>query len=176
MKIGVFCSANDNIASAYFDAAKTLGKWMAAQGHVLVYGGSNCGLMECIGQAVHQNGGMTIGIIPDILEKGSRRSEALDVEIPCGSLSQRKDLLMAQSDVLVALPGGIGTLDEIFTVAAAHKIGYTAQRVILYNVDGFWNPLLALLDHLCEEGMLQRDFAEILSVADSMEDLIRKLE
>ena len=124
MKIAVFCSANKNIDPDFFTLTEEMGKWMAENGHDLVFGGCNSGLMDCIGKAVKVNGGRTIGVVPTLVERGGRTFPDLDIEIPCDNLSDRKDLMLAQSDIFVALPGGIGTLDEIFTIAAAHTIGY----------------------------------------------------
>ena len=111
MKIGVFCSANNNIDPDFFTATEEMGRWMADNGHTLVFGGCNIGLMQCIGKAVKDHGGMTIGVVPTLVERGGQKFAVLDVEIACDYLSDRKDLLVAQSDIIVALPGGVGTLD-----------------------------------------------------------------
>ena len=109
MKIAVFCSANDTIAPEYFTLTEQLGRWMAEQGHSLVFGGCNLGLMECVAKAVHEAGGQTIGVVPSVIEERGRVSDYVDVEIPCDNLSDRKELMLAQSDVSIALPGGVGT-------------------------------------------------------------------
>ena len=113
MKIGIFCSANDNIDPDFFKLTAELGRWVGEQGHTLVFGGSNQGLMECIGRAAHEAGAQTVGVVPRILEAGGRVSDSVDVNIACDNLSDRKELILARSDVFVALPGGIGTLDEV---------------------------------------------------------------
>ena len=97
-----------------------------------------------------------IGVIPRVVEKGGRISNSVDVNIACDNLSDRKDLILAQSDVLITLPGGIGTLDEVFTVAASRTIGYHAKTVILYNMNGFFDSLIGLLDDLQQRGMIRR--------------------
>ena len=171
MNIAVYCSANSNISPAYFRAAEELGKWMGQQGHTLVFGGCNLGLMECIGKAVHDAGGRCIGVVPTIIEKGGKKSDYIDVDIPCDNLSDRKDLMLMHSDVAVALPGGIGTLDEVFTMAAAATIGYHQKRVILYNIDGFWQPLIALLDTLQQRGFVRGNYTRMITVANSFEEL-----
>lgn len=171
MKIAVFCSANNQIAPVYFQKAEELGRWMADQGHTLVYGGCNSGLMEAVGRAVHEGGGMTIGVIPTLVEQGGRQSQYVDVEIPCDNLDDRKHLMLAQCDVAVALPGGIGTLDELFTVAASHTIGYHQKMVILYNIEGFWDSLVALLDDLQAKGMIRGNYTEYIQVANNMDEL-----
>ena len=105
MKIGVFCSANQQIDAEYFELTRQLGAWMAAQGHTLVFGGCDMGLMECVARAVKEGGGYTIGIVPTLIERGGHVSDYVDTKILCDNLSDRKDLLLAQSDILVALPG-----------------------------------------------------------------------
>jgi uncharacterized protein (TIGR00730 family) len=173
MKIGVFCSANQNIDADFFRATEQMGRWMAEKGHTLVFGGCNIGLMECIGRAVHDNGGRTIGVVPQIVEKGGGTFSDLDVFIPCDNLSDRKDLMLMQSDVIVALPGGIGTLDEIFTVAGSKTIGYHQKRVILYNMKGFWDSLIALLDDLQARGVIRGDYHDMITAASTLEELQR---
>lgn len=176
MKIAVFCSANRNIDPDFFAMTEELGKWMGENGHDVVFGGCNMGLMDCIGKAVKANGGRAIGVVPSLVEKGGRTFDDLDVEIPCDNLSDRKDLLLAQSDIVVALPGGIGTLDEIFTVAASHTIGYHHKMVILYNMKGFWNSTIALLDDMQQKGMIRGEWHDYIDVANDFEELKEKME
>lgn len=228
MNIGIFCSANDNIEREYFDRTEEFGRWCAENGHSIVFGGCNMGLMGCVAEAFgayphplpkgkgdcsssskglngsnglcvqegssgssvqdgsrglsSSNGsrdligsrrakGNLIGVVPRIVERGGRMSDRLTVHIPCDNLSDRKDLLLAHSNVVVALPGGIGTLDEVFTVAAAHTIGYHQKRIILYNIGGFWNTLIALLDDLQQRGMIRGHWKDYISVANSFEEL-----
>lgn len=173
MKIGVFCSANNDIDPVFFTAAEELGSWMAEESHTLVFGGCNTGLMQCVAQAVKKNGGRTVGVIPTLVEKGGRVSECVDVQFRCDNLSDRKDLLVSQSDLLVALPGGIGTIDEVFTAAASATIGYHDKRVVLYNIKGFWQPLIDMLDYLTVKGMTRGSWRSHIYVADSLEDIKR---
>ena len=171
MKICVFCSANEQIDPAFFSLTEELGKWAAENGHAIVYGGVNQGLMECLAKASKEAGGRTIGVVPMIVEKSGRISDYVDVEIPCDNLSDRKQLMMDQSDVFIALPGGIGTLDEVFTVAASATIGYHQKPVILYNMKGFWDSLIALLDDLQAKGMIRGNWRDYIKTADSIEQI-----
>ena len=169
MNIAVFCSANNNIDPDYFRAAEVLGRWIGANGHTLVYGGGNSGLMECIGKAVHEAGGRTVGVIPRIMAEGRRVSDYVDVEIPCEDLSDRKAIMIERSDEFYALPGGIGTIDEVFTVASAATIGYHHKKVTLCNVKGFWDSLITLLNDHQQKGMIRgeyHDYIEIKSIDD----------
>lgn len=171
MKIGVFCSANDNIDAEFFKRTEELGRWAAENGHTIVFGGCNMGLMECVAKAAKQAGGTTIGVVPTKVEERGRVSDWLDVHIPCADLNDRKQLLMLQSDVFVALPGGIGTLDEVFTVVASATIGYHSKQVILYNIDGFWNSLMAMLDDLERKGMVRGEWRKHIMEATTLDEI-----
>ncbi len=175
MKICVFCSANQQIAPEFFNLTAELGTWAAENGHAIVYGGVNQGLMECVAKAAKTAGGQTIGVIPMMVEKSGRVSDYVDIEIPCDNLSDRKQLMMDQSDMFIALPGGIGTLDEVFTVAASATIGYHQKLVILYNMNGFWNSLIALLNDLQQRGMIRGDWHDHIKTADSLEEICRMI-
>lgn len=171
MKIGVFCSANSNIDPDFFVRTEGLGRWIGEHGHRLVFGGCDMGLMECVAKAAHDSGAMTIGIIPTKVEERGHVSGYVDVQFRCNDLSDRKELLLGQSDILIALPGGIGTLDEIFTVAASATIGYHDKMVILYNIKNFWAPLISLLDELTAKGMIRGDWHTHIKVAESIEEI-----
>ena len=171
MKICIFCSANQQIDPDFFSMTEELGKWAAENGHDIVFGGVNQGLMECVGKAAREHGGRTIGVVPMIVEKSGRTSDHMDIEIPCDNLSDRKQLMMDQSDVFVALPGGIGTLDEVFTIAASATIGYHKKRVILYNMKGFWDSLINLLNNLQAKGMIRGDWQQYIKIANSLQEL-----
>ncbi len=144
---------------------------MSEKGHTLVYGGVNQGLMECVSKAVKDTGGRTIGVIPRIVEKSGRVSDYVDVEILCDNLSDRKQLMLDKSDVFIALPGGIGTIDEVFTIAASATIGYHQKRVILYNINGFWDGLIQLMENLQQQGMVRGQWRDYIAVASTIEEL-----
>ena len=175
MKICVFCSANQQIDPDFFTMTEELGAWAADKGHSIVYGGVNQGLMEVLAKAAKAHGGRTIGVIPMSVEKSGRTSDYVDVEIPCDNLSDRKQLMMDLADVFIALPGGIGTIDEVFTVAASATIGYHQKPVILYNMKGFWDTLIAMLEDLQVKGMIRGDWRNYIITADSIEEISRMI-
>ena len=116
-KIGIFCSASENIDKMYFESARRIGEWIGQTGKTLIYGGANLGLMECVARTVKENGGKVIGVVPTKLEENGRVSSLLDEVIHTRNLSDRKDIMTEKSDVLVALPGGellkaLKTLEE----------------------------------------------------------------
>ena len=172
MKICVFCSANEKIDPDFFRETEALGKKKKKNGHSIVYGGVNCGLMA---KAAYQAGGHTVGVIPRIIEKNGRISEYVSEKIMCDNLSERKQLMQDESDVFIALPGGIGTIDEVFTIAASATIGYHHKRVILYNMKGFWNSMIAMLDDLQARGVIRRQWQDWIAVVNSLEDIERLL-
>lgn len=176
MKILVFCSANSDIDAGYFKATDEFGRWIGSHGHSLVFGGCNLGLMECVAKAVREAGGLTIGVVPSIIERGGKASPNMDVCIPCDNLSDRKDLMLARCDVAVALPGGLGTLDEVFTMAASATIGYHHKPVILLNLNGFWDKLIALLDDLQQKGFVRGHWSDIIKVASDVAEAERIID
>lgn len=171
MKLCIFCSANHQIDPEFFEMTNELGQWAAREGHVIVFGGVNQGLMECVAKATKEAGGHTIGVVPRIIEQHGRQSQYVDVEIACDNLSDRKQLMEEQSDVFIALPGGIGTLDEVFTIAASATIGYHQKSVILYNMKGFWNSLITMLDDLHSRGVTRKQWRTYIKVANSLDEL-----
>jgi uncharacterized protein (TIGR00730 family) len=171
MNIGVFCSANNQIDAAFFQQTEELGRWAAKNGHVIVFGGVNQGLMECLAKAVKEAGGETLGVVPSIVEETGRTSQYNDRVLTCNNLSERKQLMLDESDVFIALPGGVGTLDEVFTVAASYTIGYHHKRVILYNMKGFWDSTIRMLDDLQQRGMVRGQWRDYICVANNLDEM-----
>ena len=175
MHIGVFCSANTGIDSVFFDLTRRFGEWIGSEGHTLVFGGCNLGLMECVARAVKENGGTVIGVVPAKLEEKGSVSTLLDEVIHTRNLSDRKDVITEKSEILVALPGGVGTLDEIFHVIAAASIGYHQKKVIFYNEYGFYNELLAALKTLEDKGFARQSFSTYYETANNLDELKEKI-
>lgn len=170
-RIGVFLSSRSDVPAAYRQAAEDIGRWIGATGRTLVYGGARKGLMETLARRVKDNGGRVVGVVPQILVDRKLESNCVDVTFYCADLNDRKAILMRESDMLVALPGGIGTLDEVFTVLAASTIGTERKRVVLYNVDGCWDTLLRLLDELHAKGLSAAPAVGTVATASTPEEL-----
>lgn len=170
-KIGVYLSSKENLPENYVQAAREVGELIGRTGRILIYGGARKGLMEVLAQSVKQHGGRVYGMVPEIIEKRGLVSDAIDVTFRCVDLSDRKMMMNRESDVLVALPGGIGTLDEVFTVMANAAIGIRHQPVVFYNVDGCWDALLAALDNLFEQGLISGSPSDYYSVAHNIQEL-----
>lgn len=170
-KIGVYLSSKENLPESYVQAAREVGELIGKTGRILIYGGARKGLMEVLAQSVKQHGGRVYGMVPEIIEKRGLVSDAIDVTFRCVDLSDRKMMMNRESDVLVALPGGIGTLDEVFTVMANAVIGIRHQPVVFYDVDGCWDALLAALDNLFEQGLVSGSPSDYYSVAHNIQEL-----
>lgn len=169
--IAVFCAASDAVAPQFKQAAREVGELIGSLGCALVYGGARAGLMEITAAAAKGAGARIVGVVPFVLEERGRVSGLLDEKIHTRDLSERKDIMVARADVLVALPGGIGTLDEVFHTMAAATIGFHKKRVVLYNVDGFWDELLALLRCMAADGFVRGSLDDFLVVAGNVKEL-----
>ena len=175
-KIGVFLSANSQVDDICHQAVREVGEWIGRTRRTLIYGGAKKGLMEELAQATKQNGGRIFGVVPEIVVNRNLVSETLDVTIRTVDLADRKSIIIEKSDILLALPGGVGTLDEVFTALSMASIGYPSKRVVLYNPHGFWNSLLDLLADLHHKGMLRDSPQDLLSVVGNLEELQQLLD
>ena len=171
MNICVFCSANERLDADFYAMAEALGRWIAAEGHTLVFGGNDSGLMHSVSLGAHEGGGRVVGVVPRLIEQRGKLSPYLDVHIPTETLSDRKDLMELRSDAFVVLPGGIGTLDELFSMASAQGLGYHSKPIILYNMKGFWDSLIRMMDDLEAKGVIRGHWRESLLVAQSLDDV-----
>ena len=169
--IGVFLSSRSDVSAAYHEAARQVGQWIGETRRTLLYGGSKLGLMEVLARAAKEAGARVFGIVPQFVVDRNHVSELLDVEIRTAGLSDRKTVIIDRSDVLVALPGGVGTLDEVFTLLAGRTANETNKRVILYDVDGCWQPLIDLLDRLVEAGLYSADERQKVGVVTNIDEL-----
>ena len=173
-KIGIFCASSNDMESIYYEEAARLGQYIGGQKKTLVYGGNSTGLMEATARAVHEAGGQVMGVIPQIIYDRGTVSKYVDIEVPCVDLNDRKQLLADKSDIIIAMPGSVGTLDEAFTVIAANTIGYTDKRLIFWNINGFWNDLKMLFDGLRKKGVMRKEYTDVFTFVDTLDE-IKKL-
>ena len=169
--IGLFCAASEAIDSLYVDAAREFGRWLGSEAFTLVYGGAAKGLMEATASAAKSAGAHIVGVVPAILVARGAVSTLLDECVHVADLSERKDTILRRSDILVALPGGLGTLDEIFHVMASATIGFHDKKVVFYNVNNFWSSLIATLSEYRDKGFLRGEPDRFFAVADTLEEL-----
>ncbi len=146
--ICVYCSSSDAVEPHYFDAARSLGEQVAARGHSLVYGGADVGLMGALARSARQGGARVIGVIPEAIHEKGIAAKEIDELIVTPDLRSRKQAMEERADAFIALPGGFGTLEELLEVVTLRQLQLHAKPIVLLNVDGFYDPLLALFEQL----------------------------
>ncbi len=170
--ICVYCGSGDGRDPAYIEAAVTLGAAMAKAGIGLVYGGGSLGLMGKVARAVLDNGGRVTGIIPAFLSNKERMLRDVNELIVVEDMHQRKRLMFEKSDAFVALPGGVGTLEELVEQLTWSQLGQHEKPIILANINNFWNPLLALLEHMRGERFIRRGLEVRFRVVDQADAIL----
>lgn len=175
MNITVYCGSSLGKDPEYQVAARKLGLWIASNGHTLVYGGGNIGLMGIIADTVLENGGRVIGVIPGFLmqhEKGHNGLHTLEV---VNSMSTRKNRMIELGDVFVAMPGGIGTLEEITEILTLKRLRRTDKRAFFYNINGYYEPLCRAFQQMVDQEFLPQEEFEFFEFADGVEALQQAL-
>lgn len=165
----VFCGSGPGRNPAYVAAAKSFGTALAQSGMGLVYGGGSLGLMGEVARAVLAAGGRVTGIIPTFLSEKERMLKEVDELIVTEDMHERKRLMFERSDAFVALPGGIGTLEELVEQLTWAQLGRHDKPIVLANIEGFWAPLLGLLSHMRAEAFIRAGLEVRLNVVDSAE-------
>ena len=155
--ICVYCGSSPGRDEVYMKAGHLLGRSIAKAGLRLVYGGGTKGIMGAVADGALRAGGKVTGIIPRFLMNKEATESALgrlDDLVVTDNMHERKHLMFEKSDAFVALPGGIGTVEEIVEIMTWAQLGHHRKPIVFANVEGFWNPMLALLDHMKEEGFV----------------------
>jgi uncharacterized protein (TIGR00730 family) len=173
--ICVYCGSSPGADPVYVEAAKTFGARLAQYGVGLVYGGGGIGIMGAVARAVLSNGGHVTGIIPDFLlvKEGNFREVTEQHVVP--DMHKRKMMMFERADAFVALPGGVGTLEEIVEVMTWAQLGRHGKPIVFANINGFWDPLLQLLDHMRAEGFIRPDMPITYKVANTVDDILSKV-
>ncbi|MEH3145055.1 MAG: TIGR00730 family Rossman fold protein [Methylobacterium frigidaeris] len=171
----VYCGSGFGADPVYKDAARSLGRLLAEAGTGLVYGGGNVGLMGTVARAVLDHGGHVTGIIPDFLKSRERMLDDVQETIVVSDMHTRKKLMFDRSDAFVALPGGIGTLEELVEQMTWAQLGQHAKPILLLSVAEFWTPLLTLFDHMRRSGFIREGLDLSYLVATSPEEVLPAL-
>ena len=174
--ICVFCGSNAGANPAYLESAEIVGRGLAQRGVRVVYGGATVGMMGALADAVRGEGGDVVGVIPRAIFDREIGHTGLDDLRVVGSMHERKALMAELSDAFIALPGGIGTLEELFEVYTWAQLGIHTKPLGLMDVAGYFQPLVAFLDHAVQERFLRPEMRTLLAVSDELDDLLAELE
>ncbi len=171
----VYCGSRDGVDPAWRAEAEALGTTLAERGWRLVYGAGDVGLMGAVARATQAAGGETFGVIPVHLLELEVGKQDLSSFIVTENMHERKKVMYMNSDAIVVLPGGAGSLDEFFEVLTWRQLGLHDKPVYLLNTGGYWDPLLALLDHVIAQGFAADTLRGFVSVAGDVPDLVDRL-
>lgn len=176
MTVCVFCGARDGKKRFFLESARRFGTILGERGHSLIYGGGNVGLMGAVADAAMEAGALATGVIPKHLVDREIAHGGLDQLEMVGTMHERKARMHQLSDAFVALPGGIGTLEELTEVISWNQLSLLRHPVGLLNVDGYWNPFVSMLSEMAELGMTSPAAYQDLVVKDDPDELLVRLE
>ncbi|MDE1936942.1 TIGR00730 family Rossman fold protein [Bradyrhizobium sp.] len=172
----VYCGSGAGTNPRFIESARALGKVLAENGVRLVYGGGSVGMMGAVATSVLDHGGTVTGIIPGFLTAKENALKRVQEMIVTPDMHERKRLMFEHSDAFVALPGGIGTLEELVEQLTWQQLGRHAKPVLLANIDGFWEPLLALIAHMRSTQFIRANFSVDILKAERVEDILPRLQ
>ncbi|MDZ4114372.1 MAG: TIGR00730 family Rossman fold protein [Brevundimonas sp.] len=167
----LFCGSSETVQPEYLDAARDFGAATAEAGWRLVYGGGGVGLMGASARAAHAAGGRVLGVMPGFLRSRERLFDEVETLV-VPSMHERKTIMYDQSDAFVVAPGGVGTLEEAIEVLSWKRLDLHAKPVIFLNLNGFWDALLAVMEHSIEEGMTPASFRQAWTVCNTVAESI----
>lgn len=175
-RICVYSGSNLGLRSEYKESAKLLGKILAENEIELVYGGSRIGLMGEISNEVLRNNGKVIGVMPKGLFSGEMVHENLTKLIEVENMHERKQTMAELSDGFIALPGGLGTFEELFEVLSWAQLGIHKKPIGILNISNFFDPLLHMIKNACTEGFMNESNIKLISVSDTPSELIKQMK
>ncbi len=176
MNICLFCASRTDVDDRYHSVAKEFGAGLAERGDTLYYGGGGIGLMGTAARTVHRNGGRVVGVIPARLRKPEVAYEDADELIVTAGMSDRKEILIRESDAFVILPGGFGTLDELLDVITTKQLGYHSKPIAILNTAGFFSRQLQMFDHIVSQRFAGPAQLRLYEVCSTVPEVFRHLD
>lgn len=176
LTICVYGAASDNIDAVYIKETEKLGKEIALRHHQIIYGGGATGVMGACARGAAEVGGSVIGVVPRFMSKIEKLNENCTKLIQTETMSERKEIMENEADAFIIAPGGIGTLDEFFQILTLIELKRKSAPIIIFNVDGFYNDLIAFLDTCIRKGFVRADVKDLLRICDSPEKAVDLIE
>lgn len=174
-RVCVFCGSSTGLKAEFISAAKAVGTKLARENIGLVYGGGSVGLMGVVSQSAHEQGGAVVGVIPEKLKPKEISGETCGEVIVTRDMHERKRHMSSLADAFIAMPGGFGTLEELFEMITWKQLGFHSKPIGILNVDGFYDALLKFLDEAVSSGFISKSAREFLFVAESPDELLDML-
>ena len=174
--ICVYCGSSPGTDPAFVGAAQSFGKILAENSVRLIYGGGSIGLMGAVAEAVLEHGGDALGIIPEFLTRKERPRQLAQETIVTRDMHERKQKMFDNADAFVALPGGIGTLEELVEQMTWAQLGRHKKPILVANINGYWDPLLTLIEHMRDQKFLPETSRVDCLVANRVEEILPKLQ
>lgn len=171
----VYCSSSNSIDTAFHGVAVEMGRAIANQVGTLVYGGGDVGLMGVVARSVHEQGGKVVGVIPESMTSKEIAYHDADELIVTPDMRTRKRIMEERADAFVALPGGFGTLEELFEILTHRLLGYHDKPVVILNSDGFYDPLVSLFEHMYEHRFARAKQRETYRVTPTVDGVFEYL-
>jgi uncharacterized protein (TIGR00730 family) len=175
-RITVFCSSSDKVATVYAEAARALGRLLVSEKITLIYGGGGIGLMRNLADSVLEGGGRVIGIIPRFMLEVEWGHPSLTERVVVETMHQRKESFLKDTDAVVALPGGCGTVEELMEAITLKRLGIFHKPIIIINTLGFFDPLVEQLEKMIDERFMRPEHRGIWSVISSPTELMDALD
>jgi uncharacterized protein (TIGR00730 family) len=173
--VTVYCSSSTTLAEHFYIAAAALGRAIAENNWTLVYGGNSIGLMKSIADAVRESNGKVIGITPQIFVDLCHHDQNCEL-IVTQTMRQRKEILEQRGDAFIALPGGLGTFEELFEIIVGRSLGFHNKPIVLLNIADYWNPLLATIDHAIAQNFIKPKARQLYFVAENVSQAMAHLK
>jgi len=174
--ICVYCGSSPGTDPRFLESARAFGKILAEHRIALIYGGGSRGLMGALATSVHDHDGRVVGIIPEFLRTRERMFTGANEIIVTHDMHERKRLMFERADAFVALPGGVGTMEELVEQLTWSQLGRHRKPILIANINGFWDPLIELLDHMKKLGFIHSELLIDYAVAERVEDILPALE
>ncbi len=168
----VFCGASNSVAKKFLDIGAEFGKLLAARDITLVYGGGDCGIMGAVANSTMKHQGHVTGVFPVSLRNIENEHQSLTEIIIVNTMHERKQLMFERSDAFIVFPGGFGTMDEMFEILTWKQLLLHDKEIVIFNYQGYWDPLIALMHSIIENGFAKPETASYFHVVTELEQII----
>ena len=170
--VTIYCSSSNTLPQKYYDETKKIGRLLADEKITIIYGGGSSGLMGTLADSALENGGYVKGVIPGFMKEVEWDHKGVQEMIETEDMAERKKILIEGTDAIIALPGGVGTFEELFEVLSSKRLGLITQPIIIYNFEGFYDPIIETLNRCISENFMGKQHRNIWSEVTQIDQLI----